>query len=286
MKPIFDETLHNILKERIEALENHYDADFLFFYGPIYDSLENPFRDAIEELKDASAKRDRLCIILNTPGGSAESVEILVTITRFHYKEVYFIVPDSAYSAGTIFCMSGDKIIMDYSSSLGPIDPQVFNGTSWVPALGYLDKVKEIIDKSNRGTVSEVEVLMLSNLDLALLKRHEQARDLTITLLKQWLVKYKFKNWNFHSDTDEPVTIEEKTKRAAEIARDLGDNNLWHSHGRSIGIEALTNILRLKIDDYSDDITLRKLIRDYNDLICQYIIRTDTPAFLHTRKFS
>ena len=26
-------------------------------------------------------------------------------------------------SAGTIWCMSADKIFMDYSSSLGPIDP-------------------------------------------------------------------------------------------------------------------------------------------------------------------
>jgi Serine dehydrogenase proteinase len=286
MKPIFDETFHNILKERIQALEDHFDADFLFYYGPIHDSIENPFRDALEELNDSLPKKNRLCIILNTPGGSAESVEILVTITRFHYNEVYFIVPDSAYSAGTIFCMSGDKIIMDYSSSLGPIDPQVFNGTNWVPALGYLDKVKEIIDKSMKGKVSEAEIMMLSNLDLALLKRHEQARDLTITLLKQWLVKYKFKNWNKHSSTGKPVTTEEKTKRAAEIARDLGNNNLWHSHGRSIGIEALTNILRLKIDDYSADKTLRKLIRDYNDLICQYILRTNTPVFLHTRKFN
>jgi hypothetical protein len=286
MKPIFDETILNILRERIEALENHFDADFLFYYGPIYDSIENPFRDAIEELNDPKSLKDRLCIILNTPGGSAESVEKLVTITRYHYKEVYFIVPDAAYSAGTIFCMSGDRIYMDYSSSLGPIDPQVFNGTNWVPALGYLDKVKEIIDKSLDGKVSEAEIMMLSNLDLALLKRHEQARDLTITLLKDWLVKYKFRNWSTHSSSKTAVTQQEKTDRASDIARDLGDNNLWHSHGRSIGIEALTKILRLKIDDYSAEIPLRRLIRDYNDLICQYIIRTDTPAFLHTRKFS
>ncbi|MCU0433658.1 MAG: serine dehydrogenasease [Bacteroidia bacterium] len=286
MKPIFDETVLNILNERLLALENYFEADFLFYYGPIYESLEKPFRDALEELNESAPARERLCIILNTPGGSAESVEKLVKITRFHYNEVYFIIPDSAYSAGTIFCMSGDRIYMDYSSSLGPIDPQVFNGTNWVPALGYLDKVKEIIDKSNNGTVSDVEVLMLSNLDLALLKRHEQARDLTITLLKDWLVKYKFKNWSTHSSTGKPVKLSEKTKRAADIARDLGNNNLWHSHGRSIGIDALTTILRLKIDDYSDDADLRKLVRSYNDLICQYVARTKKQSFLHTRKFS
>jgi ClpP class serine protease len=101
------------------------------------------FRDFIENLKADEIDNKQLVILLNTPGGSAETVEKLVDIIRYLYKEVYFVVPDYAMSAGTIFCMSGNKIFMDYSSSLGPIDPQVFNGANWVPALGYLDKVNE-----------------------------------------------------------------------------------------------------------------------------------------------
>ncbi len=62
--------------------------------------------------------------------------------------------------------MSGVKIFMDYSSSLGPIDPQVYNGTNWVPALGYLDKVEELIDKSVKGTLSQAELVMLTQQDL------------------------------------------------------------------------------------------------------------------------
>lgn len=284
MKPIFDSTIHDILNERLNKLELHFNADVIFYYGPIGDSLEKPFRDFIEDLKADQIQHNTLCIILNTPGGSAETVEKLVKITRHHYQEVYFIVPDSAYSAGTIFCMSGDKIFMDYSSSLGPIDPQVFNGKNWVPALGYLDKVEELIGKSASGTLTQAELIMLREQDLAMLRRHEQARDLTIALLKEWLVKYKFKNWNLHKD-GKIVTPQQKSQKATEIARDLGDNKLWHSHGRSIGIEALTLILKLKIEDYSSDLALKTLIRDYNDLICQYIIRSNAEAFLHSRKF-
>jgi hypothetical protein len=125
---------------------------------------------------------------------------------------------------------------------------------------------------------------MLREQDLAMLRRHEQARDLTIALLKEWLVKYKFKNWNTHKD-GQLVTDLQKNQRATEIARVLGDNKLWHSHGRSIGIEALTMLLKLKIEDYSSDLALKPLIRDYNDLICQYIIRSNAEAFLHSRKF-
>jgi Serine dehydrogenase proteinase len=289
MKPIFDSTLHDILNERLEKLESHFKADVIFYYGPIADSLEKPFRDFIEDLKADEKKNNVLCIILNTPGGSAETVEKLVKITRHHYKEVYFIIPDAAYSAGTIFCMSGDKIFMDYSSSLGPIDPQVYNGKNWVPALGYLDKVEELIDKSAKGTLTQAELLMLREQDLAMLRRHEQARDLTIALLKEWLVKYKFKNWNKHETSKEKkgeaVTKAEKDARAEEIAKILGDNKLWHSHGRSIGIDSLTKILKLKIEDYSNNESLTTLIRGYNDLICQYIIRNDINVFLHSRKF-
>lgn len=58
-------------------------------------------------------------------------------------------MPDYAYSAGTIFCMSGDSIHMDYYSVLGPIDPQVQNKEGkLVTALGYLDKVKELVEKA------------------------------------------------------------------------------------------------------------------------------------------
>lgn len=285
MKPIFDSTLHEILNKRLGELENHFDADFLFYYGPITDSLDKPFRDLVEELKAEPDTKDTLFIMLNTPGGSAETVERLVKITRHHYQTVNFIVPDAAYSAGTIFCLSGDAIYMDYSSSLGPIDPQVYNGKNWVPALGYLDKVEELINKSIAGTISQAELIMLREQDLAMLRRHEQARDLTIALLKEWLVKYKFKNWNTHNSTGNPVTPQEKEDRATEIARDLGDNKIWHSHGRSIGVSALTHILKLKIEDYSGDPVLTKIIREYNDLICQYIGRNNGEMFFHTRKF-
>jgi ClpP class serine protease len=225
MKPIFDSTLHDILNERLSKLEAHFGSDVIFYYGPIDNALEKPFRDFIEDLKADEKKNDLLCIVLNTPGGSAEAVEKLVKITRFHYSEVYFIVPDAAYSAGTIFCMSGNKIYMDYSSSLGPIDPQVFNGKNWVPALGYLDKVEEMIQKSSKGLLTQAELLMLREQDLAMLRKHEQARDLTIALLKEWLVSYKFKQWNTHKNGS-PVTLLEKEKRAEEIAKDLGDNKL------------------------------------------------------------
>ncbi|HHT52266.1 MAG TPA: serine dehydrogenasease [Bacteroidales bacterium] len=285
---IFDRTIKEILNQNLEKLETHFKSDVIFYYGEIHPSYEKIFRDFIEMLKEDTPGKDRLTVVLNTPGGNAETVEKMVEIIRHHYKEVYFVVPDYAMSAGTIFCMSGDKIFMDYSSSLGPIDPQVFNGTTYVPALGYLDKVNELLEKAQNGTLTQAEFLILQNQDLALLRSYEQAKELTITLLKKWLVEYKFKDWTEHrTDSNKigkSVTLKEKIERAEEIADKLGNNKIWHSHGRMINITTLVNTLRLEIEDYSDDPNLRTLIRNYNDLLTEFIVRNGFKVFLRSRK--
>lgn len=282
-----DAQIKDVLADRVKALEDHLAADVIFFYGPIYPSIQKLFRDFIDKLRADGTPRSRLAVFLNTPGGSAEIVEKLVEIIRHHYSEVYFVVPDEAMSAGTIFCMSGDKIFMDYSSSLGPIDPQVHNGKQWVPALGYLDHVERMIERSAKGTITDAELVILQNQDLAMLSRYEQAKNLTITLLKKWLVEYKFKDWTVHQTNpdklNKPVTTPEKQERAADIARKLSDNKIWHSHGRMISAMTLWNVLRLKIEDYSSDSTLRPLIRAYSDLVTDYAARNEHVSFLHSR---
>ena len=285
---IFDNTIKETLAARLDALEKHFQSDVVFYYGEMHPSCQKIFRDFIEKLKDDN-KQETLTIFINTPGGSVEVVEKMVDIVRYHYKRLNFVVPDYAMSAGTIFCMSGDKIFMDYSSSLGPIDPQVFNGKEYVPAMGYLDQVEKLLAKAKDNTITQAEFLILQSLDLAMLSRYEQAKNLTITLLKKWLVEYKFKDWKTHATNDQKkdklVTVPEKQQRAEEIAKLLGDNKYWHSHGRMIGIDMLRTVLKLKIEDYSKDINLRNLIRQYNDLMVEYIAKTNFRLFLHSRNY-
>lgn len=287
--PILDEAVKTAVTDRLEKIEAHLDGEVAFYYGLLDIAVLRAFRDFIERMAEAKSRKGRLIFFLNTPGGSAEVAEKMVEIIRHHYAEVYFVIPDVAFSAGTILCMAGDRIYMDYSSSLGPIDPQVWNGKEWVPALGYLDKVEALLKKAADGTLTNAEFLILQNQDLALLARYEQARDLTVTLLKKWLVEFKFKNWPKHrsdpSKLGQPVTDDQKQERAEQIARMLGDNKLWHSHGRMIGPGTLASILRLEINDYSSDNELRPLIRSYNDLLTDYIARGGFNLFMHNRDF-
>ena len=280
-----DATVKDLLGSHLADIEKYLDGDVLLFYGPILEGSESFILEIIEQLAQDAKKKNVLYIILTTPGGSAIAVERYVNIIRQHYNEVNFIVPDYAFSAGTIFCMSGDKIFMDYYSVLGPIDPQVYNKDGkLVPALGYLDKINELITKSKNGELSPAEFIVLKEYDLAELRGYEQAKELTIDQFKKWLVKYKFKNWNNHKNGD-IVTSEEKISRAEEIAEKLSDSNLWKSHSRPINIDILENDLKLKIEDFGKDKELSSLIRNYHRLIVDYINKNGFNFFFHTRYY-
>ncbi|MEQ1704480.1 MAG: ATP-dependent Clp protease proteolytic subunit [Rickettsiales bacterium] len=288
MQNVLDDSIGQWIDKAADDLENILDAQVITYYGAIYPAITKPFRNFIEQIAQLDSKKDRLCIFIQSAGGSVETVEKLVNVIRHHYKEVWFFVPDMAMSAGTIFCMSGDKIYMDYSSSLGPIDPQIFNGQYWVPALGYLDKVEELVSKSRKGQLADAEMIFLQNQDLAQLRLYEQARDLSVELLKLWLATYKFKDWAIHR-TDalkigSNVTADEKRQRASEIAGMLSDNKLWHSHGRMIGLDTLRDKLRLEIDDYSNNKILTSSVRWYHDMLTDYVDRQRLQSYLHHKE--
>lgn len=274
--------INNLLSNEIETIEQLTSSDVLAINGPIIDDLLNIVLNLIE---DINPKKDSLSVILTTNGGSAEVAERLVHIFRHHYNTVNFYVPDYAYSAGTILCMSGDEIYMDYHSVLGPIDPQVQNKEcKFVPALGYLDKIQKLIDLAKRGEISQAEFLILKDFDLAELKAYEQARDLTVDLLKEWLVKYKFKNWDYSESLKQKVSNELREKTAKKIAEVLGDNNIWHSHGRPINIDKL-NEIRLQIQDFGENKQLHSAIREFHNLMIENMQATNMNAMAITKGF-
>lgn len=278
-----DHTIIRHINEKARELEDELSSDLVCYFGQIHPQYFRVFRNFIEEVRSKSKRSGgTLSIVLRTPGGSAETADRYVTVVRHHYSTVNFIVPDLAMSAGTIFCMSGDRIYMDYSSSLGPIDPQVMapDGSGYVAALGYLDKVKEITEKP---ALTPADVVFLKGLDLAKLALYEQARDLSIDLLKKWLVQYKFKDWNSHRTTNPgtEVTPDQKANRAEEIAAALSDHKKWFSHGRALDVEKLKE-LRLEIDDYSGNEKLGSAVRAYNDLLVAYTERMGIPFYLHS----
>jgi ATP-dependent protease ClpP protease subunit len=106
---IFDTHIRDSLNERLKKLENQFSSDIVSVYGPIIPPIEKIFRDFIEKLKSEFADKQRVAIFLTTTGGVAETVEKLVDIIRFHYDEVYFVVPDYATIMIFWWSLSNDR---------------------------------------------------------------------------------------------------------------------------------------------------------------------------------
>jgi len=271
------------LDKYIEALQDQIGADAVSFFGPILRTIDDFIRDAIESIRP---KREKLAVILQTTGGSIEVAERIVNLFRHHYKHVDFIIPSHAMSAGTVLVMSGDDIYMDYYSVLGPIDPQIEkSGTSGlIPALGYLTYFDRLIKKSREGTLTTAELAyLIQRFDTAELYQFEQALQLSQDLLKDWLVRYKFKNWTETEGRKIPVTQQMKVQRAEEIATLLSKADEWHSHSRGISLAVLRDKVRLRIKDYGSDAELNSTIRVYYKLLSDYVMRRGHQIIVHTK---
>lgn len=180
--------------------------------------------------------------------------------------------------------MSGDAIHMDYYSILGPIDPQIENkDKKLIPALGYLVKYNELLKKANKGKITHAELSILMEFDQGQLYSYEQARDLSISLLVEWLCKYKWKNWNTTETRARPVTDKMKRDRAKEIAKKLNDIKRWNSHGMGINMRQLRDELKLKIDDFGQPKSRRDAIRGYHGLLIDYMSKMRHLSVVHTK---
>jgi len=271
------------LTNRLRAVENKLGSDVLAFSGPIVHPFDDYIRESLEGIPD---KKSRLAVVLETTGGYVDSARRIAETLRHHYNHVDFIVASHAMSAGTVLAMSGDAIFMDYYSALGPIDPQIprEDGSGLVPALGYLVQFDRLVEKSARGGLTDAEMaFLLKRFDPGELYQYEQERELSVELLKQWLVQYKFKDWAVTETRKMPVTQEMRVERAEEIARGLNDTERWHSHSRGITMPILRDQLRLKIEDFEADGDLNAAVRGYHRLLQDYMGRRGDDIVIHTR---
>jgi len=277
-----DDYVREQLNNHLEKIEKALNADGISIISPILYGLDLRVRDALELIKD---KKETLVVIHDTPGGIVEVVERIVDCIRHFYKEVIFIIPDRAMSAGTIFALSGDRILMDYFSCLGPIDPQIEKDGKLVPALSYLNQFERLNKKAEDGKLTSAEYALLSKLDLGELYQFEQAKELSCELLIEWLTKYKFKNWAKTRTRQIVVTDELKKNRAEEIAKLLNNTERWHTHGRGIDKQTLIDEINLEIEDYSSIEGLGTIIREYLGLLKDYMSRGNLMSFVHSRGY-
>jgi hypothetical protein len=77
-----------------------------------------------------------------------------------------------------------------------------------------------------------------------------------------------------------------KEDRAKRIALLLSDNERWHSHGRGISMKVLRDEISLKIEDLADKPALRTAVREYFELLKDYIISRELfRGCVHTKEY-
>lgn len=189
----------------------------------------------------------KIDVYIETPGGSGESAEEIARFLHNKFDEVNFVVASEAKSAGTILVLSGDNIYMTETGSLGPIDAQAKIGRTIQSAYDYKEwieqKRSEVIKSKFLNPVDAQIIAQITPGELAgVINALEFAKD----LVSKWLVQYKFKKWDVRESSGEKVTDDYKIKRAKEVAEKLCNHSLWRSHGRSIKIDDLEDLLRIE----------------------------------------
>ena len=213
-----------------------------------------------EMLQRVPGNQDRVDVFLATMGGSAHQVSRFVNFLRPRFKEIDFLVPSFCMSAGTLFALSGDRIWMNPTACLGPIDPQVpTKDGRFVPAQALLLLVEQLqkqgeIAMAENKAVPWTAVRIVDSLDKKELGDAITASTYSINLATQFLYNYKFRNWTIRETSQEPVTDTYKENRALQIATALASHDRWKNHGHSIPRDVLWDEIKLRIEHPPPDL--------------------------------
>ena len=175
-------------------------------------------------------------LIIHSPGGDGNTAEKIVDMCRSYLPpkgQFRVIVPNKAKSAATLIALGSDKIIMGYSSELGPIDAQVpvnISGlTQLISAQSFIDARDELIKKTHEAVKNKEEyqgyLQLLTTIDVSFVKECERAMGFARDVASKWLKNCMLKKIN-----DKSV----RTRLANRIAKKLSSAQDYLSHGRMI----------------------------------------------------
>ncbi len=195
-------------------------------------SITFPDKDGFDEVTRNLPQGAAIDVLMHSPGGLAEAAESLVELLRARFTSVRFIIPSIAKSAATMMAMSGDQLLMDEMSELGPTDPQMVlvrdGQTIQAPAQAIKDQF-EIAQNEVNNDPSKLPawVPILREYGPALLAQCDTALALSHRLVSTWLRRYMF------------AGEEDAGEKADTISSFLAKHGNFLSHARRVGINDL-----------------------------------------------
>lgn len=207
---------------------NDYNSEkttYLFVYAsaigkPIPDiplSMDD-YYNIYDMLRKVEAKN--LDFYIETLGGSGEAAEAIAEFVHEQFDKISFVISAEAKSAGTILVLSGDEIYMTRSGSLGPIDAQVKIGRTVISAYDYMDWVKRKKKKAEKDkSLSPFDATMIAQISPGELEGVNNALKFAEEMVKEWIAKYKFKNWTETETNHKKVTDDMRKKGLRKLLK-------------------------------------------------------------------
>ena len=116
-------------------------------------------RRATDYMNDA----DSLTVLLNSPGGDIGCAYRMLLALRDKAGDIEVLVPRSAKSAATFFCLGADSIHMGRYGELGPLDPQMFDRSGrarQVSALETFNALEHLLSYSVDSLDAVIQLLL------------------------------------------------------------------------------------------------------------------------------
>lgn len=225
------------------------------------------FFDHLEKIGEVP----KIDVLLYTAGGQTLAAWGLANLVREYCQVLGVLIPHRALSAGTLFTLAANEIIMTRLGQLSPIDPSVnsplgpkvetpmqVGQAQIVPisvedVVGFLDLArKEAGLKEERSLLAVFGQLSTEVHPLALGAVY-RSREQIINLADRLLA--------FHMEGEEHK--EERARIVARLTRELG------SHDYLIGRSEVKNVLKLNVIEPAPEIetNLRALFSQYSELL-------------------
>ncbi len=205
--------------------------------------------DQIDLLPDDLEEID---FYIETTGGDALVAWRAISLLRSKAKKINVLVSDIALSAGTIFVLGADEIVMTKYGCLGPIDPQIImrkeDGTistfSYEDILSFVKFAQDDIGLSDQERTESVLRMINKTVNPAVLGMSKRASSLSIEIGEKLLLTH-MKSANAKA-------------KARQISTDL--NKKFFSHGHTVYREEAKKIgLNIKYAENSLENAMRKI---------------------------
>ena len=147
-------------------------------------SIDEPDTYHLTRLLEAIDQRERITLLLDSPGGDVDAAEKFVHLLREVCESpsdsmpaLEVVVPRRAKSAATLIALGADRIVMSDSSELGPIDPQFPHAGDWVPVFALLRAYEKAEERCAKFPDNTAFAMAFGNIDLVLVEALRQAQS-------------------------------------------------------------------------------------------------------------